>query len=72
MNTSPHYGKKGILDVTHTGLFTFRSVCELLKTIGLPNSRNSREEAKPAVNNLLRETIPGSDGLKAEVLGQAA
>jgi hypothetical protein len=34
MNTSPHYGKKGILDVTHTRLFTFRSVCELLKQSG--------------------------------------
>ena len=26
-----NYGKKGILDATHTRLFTFRSLCELLK-----------------------------------------
>jgi len=30
-----------------------------------------RAEAKPTVNNLLCETISGSDALKAEVLGQA-
>ena len=31
-----------------------------------------RAEAKPTVNNLLRETISGSSALKAEVLTQAA
>jgi hypothetical protein len=31
-----------------------------------------RAEAKPTVNNLLRETISGSPVLKAEVLTQAA
>jgi hypothetical protein len=31
---APHYGRKGILDVTHTRLFTFRSVRELLKQSG--------------------------------------
>jgi len=106
------YGKKGILDVTHTRLFTFRSMRELLKQSGykilevrgIPapfpvalgknfvartllhlNSgliRLSkglfayqifiRAEAKPTVNNLLRETISGSSALKAEVLTQAA
>jgi len=70
MNTSPHYSKRGVLDVTHTRLFTFRSVRELLKQSGYQISRNSRAEAKPAVNNLLRETVSGSDALKAEVLGQ--
>jgi hypothetical protein len=29
-----NYGKKGILDVTHTRLFTFRSIRELLKQSG--------------------------------------
>ena len=29
-----NYGKKGILDVTHTRLFTFRSISELLKQAG--------------------------------------
>jgi glycosyltransferase involved in cell wall biosynthesis len=29
-----NYGRKGILDVTHTRLFTFRSTCELLKQSG--------------------------------------
>jgi len=107
-----NYGKKGILDVTHTRLFTFRSMRELLKQSGykilevrgIPapfpvalgknfvartllrlNSgliRLSkglfayqifiRAEAKPTVNNLLRETISGSSALKAEVLTQAA
>ena len=31
-----------------------------------------RAEAKPTVNNLLRETISGSSALKAQVLTQAA
>jgi hypothetical protein len=31
-----------------------------------------RAEAKPTVNNLLRETMSGSSALKAEVLTQAA
>ena len=31
-----------------------------------------RAEAKPTVNNLLRETISGSSALKAEALTQAA
>jgi hypothetical protein len=105
----PHYGRKGILDVTHIRLFTFRSVRELLKqsgyqileTRGIPapfpvalgntfiarallwlnaaltHMRSGlfayqifiRAEAKPTVNNLLPETISGSDALKAEVLG---
>jgi glycosyltransferase involved in cell wall biosynthesis len=107
-----NYGKKGILDVTHRRLFTFRSICELLSQSGykilevdgipapfpvaLGNSflaralirLNSglmrlskglfayqifvRAEAKPTVNNLLRETISGSTALKAELLGHAA
>jgi glycosyltransferase involved in cell wall biosynthesis len=107
-----NYGKKGILDVTHTRLFTFRSMRELLKQSGyeilevrgipapfpaaVGNSffvrallrlntaliRMSkglfsyqifiRAEAKPTVNNLLRETISGSSALKAEVFTQAA
>ena len=107
-----NYGRKGILDVTHTRLFTFRSMRELLKQSGykileargipapFPAAvgngffarallRLNREliriskglfsyqifiraEAKPTVNNLLRETISGSDALKAEVLTQAA
>jgi hypothetical protein len=29
-----NYGKKGILDATHTRLFTFRSLCDLLKQSG--------------------------------------
>jgi glycosyltransferase involved in cell wall biosynthesis len=107
-----NYGKKGILDVTHRRLFTFRSICELLSQSGykilevegipapfpvaLGNNflartlirLNSglirlskglfayqifvRAEAKPTVNNLLRETISGSTALKAELLGHAA
>jgi hypothetical protein len=31
-----------------------------------------RAEALPTVNNLLHETISGSDALKAELLGRAA
>ena len=100
-----NYGKKGILDVTHTRLFTFQSIGELLtqsgykilEVRGIPApfpvalgytflarallSLNRaliwlskglfayqifiRAEAKPTVNNLLRETI-GSSALKAE------
>jgi 2-polyprenyl-3-methyl-5-hydroxy-6-metoxy-1,4-benzoquinol methylase len=107
-----NYGKKGILDVTHTRLFTFRSIRELLKQSGykilevrgipapfpiaIGNNFVSRAllfldsaliriskglfayqifvraEALPTVNNLLNETISGSNALKAEVLGQAA
>jgi len=106
-----NYGKKGILDVTHTRLFTFRSISELLaqsgykilELRGIPApfplalgrtflSRillafNSalirlskglfayqifiRAEARPTVNNLLRETISNS-GSKAEALTRAA
>jgi len=39
MNTLPHYGKKGILDVTHTRFFPFRSVRELLKQSGYQFSK---------------------------------
>jgi glycosyltransferase involved in cell wall biosynthesis len=107
-----NYGKKGILDVTHTRLFTFRSIHELLKQSGykilevrgipapfpvaLGNNfiarllvrLNSalirltrgffayqifvRAEAMPTVNNLLHETISGSQALRAEVLGETA
>ena len=107
-----NYGRKGILDVTHTRLFTFRSMRELLKQSGykilevrgipapFPVAVGNnffaramlrlnaalirmskglfsyqifiRAEAKPTVNNLLRETISGSSALKAEVLTQAA
>jgi glycosyltransferase involved in cell wall biosynthesis len=107
-----NYGKKGILDVTHTRLFTFRSMRELLKESGyrilevrgipapFPAAVGNnffaramlrlnmalirvskglfsyqifiRAEAKPTVNNLLRETISGSSVLKAEALTQAA
>jgi hypothetical protein len=107
-----NYGKKGILDVTHTRLFTFRSIRELLKQSGykilevrgipapfpvaLGNNFISRAfvranealirlskglfsyqvyvraEALPTVNNLLHETISGSDALKAEILSHAA
>ena len=107
-----NYGKKGILDVTHTRLFTFRSIRELLKQSGykilevrgipapfpvaLGNNFIARTlvrfnaalirlskglfsyqifvraEAMPTVNNLLHETVAGSDALKAEVLGHAA
>ena len=107
-----NYGKKGILDVTHTRLFTFRSVRELLKQSGykilevrgipapFPSALGNnfiarlllrlnaaliglskgffsyqifiRAQAMPTVNNLLHETISGSDTLKAEVLGHAA
>jgi glycosyltransferase involved in cell wall biosynthesis len=107
-----NYGRKGILDVTHTRLFTFRSMRELLKESGykilevrgipapFPAAVGNnffacamlgvnralirmskglfsyqifiRAEAKPTVNNLLRETISGSSALKAEVLTQAA
>jgi glycosyltransferase involved in cell wall biosynthesis len=107
-----NYGKKGILDVTHTRLFTFRSMRELLRQSGykildvrgipapfpvaLGNNFIARSllrlnaalikmskglfayqifvraEAMPTVNNLLHETISGSDALKAGVLGRAA
>jgi hypothetical protein len=107
-----NYGRKGILDVTHTRLFTFQSMRELLKQSGykilevrgipapFPAAVGNnffarallrlntaliciskglfsyqifiRAEAKPTVNNLLRETISGSSALKAEVLTQAA
>jgi glycosyltransferase involved in cell wall biosynthesis len=106
-----NYGRKGILDVTHTRLFTFRSMRELLKESGykilevrgipapFPVAVGNnlfaramlglntalirvskglfsyqifiRAEAKPTVNNLLRETVSGSSALKAEVLTQA-
>jgi glycosyltransferase involved in cell wall biosynthesis len=107
-----NYGKKGILDVTHTRLFTFRSIRELLRQSGYkilevrgipapyPAALGEnfiarillrlntalirlskglfsyqifiRAQAMPTVNNLLHETISGSDTLKAEVLGHAA
>jgi hypothetical protein len=107
-----NYGKKGILDVTHTRLFTFRSIRELLKqsgykilevrgipapfpvalgknffarslvylnTVFIRLSKGLfsyqifvRAEAMPTVNNLLHETISGSDALKAELFGHAA
>ena len=106
-----NYGKKGILDVTHTRLFTFRSIRELLaqsgykilEVRGIPApfplalgrtflarcllAINSalirlskglfayqifvRAEARPTVNNLLKETI-SSSGSKAEALIEAA
>jgi glycosyltransferase involved in cell wall biosynthesis len=106
-----NYGKKGILDVTHTRLFTFRSVRELLTQSGykileirgipapfpLALGRTFltrcllainaalirlskglfayqifiRAEARPTVNNLLKETI-SSSGSKAEALIEAA
>jgi glycosyltransferase involved in cell wall biosynthesis len=106
-----NYGKKGILDVTHTRLFTFRSIRELLTQSGykilelrgipapfplalgrtflarLLLTLNSvlirlskglfayqifiRAEARPTVNNLLKETI-SSSGTKAEALIEAA
>jgi 2-polyprenyl-3-methyl-5-hydroxy-6-metoxy-1,4-benzoquinol methylase len=106
-----NYGKKGILDVTHTRLFTFRSIRELLaqsgykilEVRGIPAPfplalgrtflartllalnkaliRLSkglfayqifiRAEARPTVNNLLKETI-SSSGTKAESLIEAA
>jgi hypothetical protein len=65
MNASPHYGKKGILD----GLFRFRSVRELLKQAGYKILETRGRKRNPTVNNLPRETISGSDGLKAELLG---
>jgi glycosyltransferase involved in cell wall biosynthesis len=107
-----NYGKKGILDVTHTRLFTFRSIRELLKQSGykileargipapFPSALGNnliarallrlnaaliglskgffsyqifiRAQAMPTVNNLLHETISGSETLKTEVLGHAA
>jgi len=107
-----NYGKKGILDVTHTRLFTFRSMRELLKQSGYKILEVSgipapfpvalgnnflahallrvnaalikltkglfayqifvRAEAMPTVNNLLHETVSGSDALKAAVLDAAA
>jgi glycosyltransferase involved in cell wall biosynthesis len=107
-----NYGKKGILDVTHTRLFTFRSMRELLKQSGYkildvrgipapyPSALGNnvvarallrlnaslirlskglfsyqifvRAQALPTVNNLLHETISGSDNLKAEILGVAS
>jgi len=107
-----NYGKKGILDVTHTRLFTFRSMRELLKQSGyeilevrgipapfpaaLGNNLFARAmlrlntalirmskglfsyqifiraEAKPTVNNLLRETISSSSALKAEAFTHVA
>jgi glycosyltransferase involved in cell wall biosynthesis len=106
-----NYGKKGILDVTHTRLFTFRSIRELLiqsgykilEMRGIPAPfplalgqtwlarllvrlntaliRLSkglfayqifiRAEARPTVNNLLKETISSSE-TKAEALIEAA
>jgi glycosyltransferase involved in cell wall biosynthesis len=106
-----NYGKKGILDVTHTRLFTFRSISELLaqsgykilELRGIPApfplalgrtfvsrlllalnaalirlSRGLfayqifiRAEARPTVNNLLKETISNS-GSKAEAMIRAA
>jgi glycosyltransferase involved in cell wall biosynthesis len=106
-----NYGKKGILDVTHTRLFTFRSIRELLaqsgykilEMRGIPApfplalgktwlarvllALNTalirvskglfayqifiRAEARPTVNNLLKETISSSE-TKAEALTQAA
>ena len=106
-----NYGKKGILDVTHTRLFTFRSIRELLAQSGykilelrgipapfpvalgrtflarLLLALNTalirvskglfayqifiRAEARPTVNNLLKETI-SSSGSKVEALIEAA
>jgi glycosyltransferase involved in cell wall biosynthesis len=105
------YGKKGILDVTHTRLFTFRSIGELLAQSGykilevrgipapFPRALGQtflsrfllnlnvalirlskglfayqifiRAEARPTVNNLLKETI-SSSGSRAEALTCAA
>jgi glycosyltransferase involved in cell wall biosynthesis len=99
-----NYGKKGILDATHTRLFTFRSMRELLgqcgykihevrgipapfpkalgdnclsralvrineALIGVSKSLFAYQifvlaEAKPTVNNLLAETICGSEQLR--------
>jgi glycosyltransferase involved in cell wall biosynthesis len=107
-----NYGRKGILDVTHSRLFTFRSVNDLLKQSGykilelrgipapfpaaIGNNRVSRAllrlnsilirlsrglfayqifiraEALPTVDNLLSETISGSNALRADVLSRAA
>jgi glycosyltransferase involved in cell wall biosynthesis len=107
-----NYGKKGILDATHTRLFTFRSLAELLKQSGyklleirgipapFPKAlghnwfsrllvrlngaliRISRglfsyqifvcAEAAPTVDNLLHETISGSDALRANVQSRVA
>jgi hypothetical protein len=64
-----HYGKKRILDVTQTRLFTFRLVRELLKQSGYQVLEARGRKRNPMVNNLPRETISSSDGLKAEVLG---
>jgi len=106
-----NYGKKGILDATHTRLFTFRSLRELLAQSGykilevrgipapFPKSIGNnflsrtlvrlnqwlielnkglfayqifiRAEAKPTVDNLLHETIGGSNQLKRTVLEAA-
>ncbi|HST30107.1 MAG TPA: glycosyltransferase [Chthoniobacterales bacterium] len=106
-----NYGKKGILDVTHTRLFTVRSIRELLTQSGykilelrgipapfpLALGRTFlarillalnkglirlskglfayqifiRAEARPTVNNLLKETISTS-GTKADALTEAA
>ena len=38
-----NYGKKGILDATHTRLFTFRSLRDLLETIRLQVTRSARD-----------------------------
>jgi glycosyltransferase involved in cell wall biosynthesis len=107
-----NYGKKGILDATHTRLFTFRSLKALLDQSGykvlevrgipapFPKALGTnflsqlllrlnqvlirfskglfsyqifvRAEAKPTVDNLLRETIDTSNLLRGSVLEAAA
>ena len=61
-----NYGKKGILDVTHTRLFTFRSIRELLAQSGykILEVRGIPAPFPLALgNNLLARLLLGLNGL---------
>ena len=56
-----NYGKKGILDATHTRLFTFRSLREFAPAIRLQDSRRARHSAPypKALRNQFHQPAPG-------------
>ena len=56
-----NYGKKGILDATHTRLFTFRSLRELLRAIRLQDSRSARDSRalSQGARNQFHQPAPG-------------
>jgi hypothetical protein len=74
--------EKGMLDVTHTHLFTFRSHQGAAATEPRPYSAQSkglfsyqsfsRASDLPTVDDLVQEPISVSDALKAELLESAA